>query len=146
METIRKTVESKYAPKQTNVIWVDTSGDTPVEKHFIKGKWREMSGGGSSSITVDPTNPPTELKPNTIYNYGILNDDTTFPQLKDSETNGNVYCWFFWTGSTVPEITVPENLIWANGEEPMWSENKYYEITVMNNVATCLEIDYEYQE
>lgn len=48
METIRKTVESKYAPKQTNVIWVDTSGDTPVEKHFIKGKWREMSGGGGS--------------------------------------------------------------------------------------------------
>lgn len=58
METIRKTVESKYAPKQTNVIWVDTSGDTPVEKHFIKGKWREMSGGGASTqnpIEADAT-------------------------------------------------------------------------------------------
>jgi len=99
----------------------------------------DISGGSSGSTTVDPTNPPTELKPNTIYNYGTLNTNITFPQLKDSETNGNVYCWFFWTSSTVPEITVPENLIWANGEEPVWSANKYYEITVMNNVATCLE-------
>lgn len=137
---IEKTVVDKYAPHNTNVDWLDVSGDNPVKKSYINGKWQAIGGDSGSSTIVDPTNPSTELKPNTIYNYGTLSDNTTFPQLKDSEINGNLYCWFFWTGSTVPEITVPENLIWANGEEPDWSENKYYEITVMNNVATCLEV------
>lgn len=69
METIRKTVESKYAPKQTNVIWVDTSGDTPVEKHFIKGKWIAVGGGGGgttdySELTDKPTINGVELDGN----------------------------------------------------------------------------------
>lgn len=44
-----KTIKSKYQPKQTNVTWVDLSGETPVEKHFINGKWAEISGGGKGS-------------------------------------------------------------------------------------------------
>jgi len=47
--TTDKTIKSKYQPKQTNVTWVDLSGETPVEKHFINGKWAEISGGGKGS-------------------------------------------------------------------------------------------------
>ena len=46
-----KTIKSKYQPKQTNVTWVDLNGKTPVEKHFINGKWREISGGSSGSTS-----------------------------------------------------------------------------------------------
>lgn len=56
MEIKRKTVESKYAPKQTNVVWVDTSGDTPVEKHFIKGKWIAVGSGGSGGAGLSYPN------------------------------------------------------------------------------------------
>lgn len=105
----------------------------------IGGNSGGNSGGSSGSTTVDPANPPTELNPNTIYNYGTLNTNTTFPQLKDSTTAGNVYCWFFYTGSTVPKIIMPTGLTWVGGSQPTWAANKYYEITVMNNVATCLE-------
>ena len=66
METIRKTVESKYAPKQTNVIWVDTSGDTPVEKHFIKGKWQVVGGGGGGNSDYTITKSYVTLDEETL--------------------------------------------------------------------------------
>lgn len=47
--TTDKTIKSKYQPKQTNVTWVDLSGETPVEKHFINGRWQAVGGGGSGS-------------------------------------------------------------------------------------------------
>lgn len=46
MANIDKTVKSKYQPKQTNVAWVDLSGETPIEKHFINGRWVPLGGGG----------------------------------------------------------------------------------------------------
>lgn len=52
MANIDKIIKSKYQPKQTNVAWVDLSGETPVEKHFINGRWVAVSGGGSSFRTV----------------------------------------------------------------------------------------------
>lgn len=42
---IEKIVESKYAPRQTNVIWLDISGDKPVKKSYINGKWVIVGGG-----------------------------------------------------------------------------------------------------
>ena len=50
MANIDKIIKSKYQPKQTNVAWVDLSGETPVEKHFINGRWVAISGGGGSSF------------------------------------------------------------------------------------------------
>lgn len=47
--TTDKTIKSKYQPKQTNVTWVDLSGETPVEKHFINGRWVEIGGGSKGS-------------------------------------------------------------------------------------------------
>lgn len=47
--TTDKTIKSKNQPKQTNVTWVDLSGETPVEKHFINGRWVAVSGGSKES-------------------------------------------------------------------------------------------------
>lgn len=47
---IEKTVVSKYAPHNTNVDWLDVSGDKPVKKSYINGKWQAISGGGSSDV------------------------------------------------------------------------------------------------
>lgn len=49
MEIIDKTIKSKYQPKQTNVTWIDLSGEKPVEKHFINGGWVAISGGNKES-------------------------------------------------------------------------------------------------
>lgn len=141
------TVYNFIVVQRDNLLYTDAvyafDSNVTIKLEYIESNYEyqlQENSGSSGSITVDPNNPPTELEPNTIYNYGTLNDDTTFPQLKESETDGNVYCWFFWTSSPVPEINVLKSLIWANGTEPVWSANKYYEITVMNNIATCLEV------
>lgn len=40
MEKVRKVVTSQYPPKQTNVVWIDTSNTQPAIKLYIKGKWQ----------------------------------------------------------------------------------------------------------
>jgi hypothetical protein len=52
--TTDKTIKSKYQPKQTNVTWVDLSGKTPVEKHFINGRWQAIGGGSGSGSNTNP--------------------------------------------------------------------------------------------
>ena len=71
--TTDKTIKSKYQPKQTNVTWIDLNGETPVEKHFINGKWAEIDGSGKGSqqdpgytvtksyVTIDQESVITEL-------------------------------------------------------------------------------------
>ena len=56
-----KTITSKYQPKSTNVFWVDTSQNPPVEKHFINGIWKPISGTGGSGATdyEDLSNKPS---------------------------------------------------------------------------------------
>ena len=56
-----KTVTSKYQPKQTNVIWIDVSEGTPIEKHFINGQWVAVSSNGSGSSFR------TEIVDTTVY-------------------------------------------------------------------------------
>ena len=43
-------LEPSYPPRQTNVVWIDLSGETPVEKLFINDKWVAISGGGGSGV------------------------------------------------------------------------------------------------
>ena len=64
--TIDKTIKSKYQPKQTNVTWVDLSGETPVEKHFINGRWRPIGGGGSTNPGYSSTKQTVTLFNDTI--------------------------------------------------------------------------------
>lgn len=44
---IEKVVQSKYAPHDRNVSWLDVNHKIPVKKYYINGKWVEVSGGGS---------------------------------------------------------------------------------------------------
>lgn len=74
---IDKTVTSKYQPKSTNVIWVDTSQNPPIEKHFINGRWVAVSGGGGgtkkySDLEDKPTINGVELDGNkTSQDLGV---------------------------------------------------------------------------
>lgn len=65
--TTNKTIKSKYQPKQTNVTWVDLSGETPIEKHFINGRWIAVSGGskGGDSEIFDEYVDATDQQRNT---------------------------------------------------------------------------------
>lgn len=55
MTNTNKTIKSKNQPKQTNVTWIDLSGETPVEKHFINGRWIAVSSSGGAAGSSNPT-------------------------------------------------------------------------------------------
>ena len=93
-------------------------------------------------MVEDATTPPASMAPNTIYQYGTLSGNTTFPPLATpSEPDiANVYCWTFSTPSTAPTITWPVAITaWAGGSAPTINASKSYEVSVMDGFATIIE-------
>ena len=93
--TTDKTIKSKNQPKQTNVTWVDLSKETPVEKHFINGRWVAISGGNKESDSeifdeyIDATDQQRNIALANVSNqtansttgkmgYKVLNPTKTF--------------------------------------------------------------------
>jgi len=72
---IEKTVVSKYAPHYTNVDWLDVSGDKPVKKSYINGKWVVVGGGGGG------TKKYSDLEDKPLINGVELNGNKTSQDL-----------------------------------------------------------------
>lgn len=93
-------------------------------------------------MVEDASTPPASMSPNTVYQYGTLSGDTTFPPLATpTEPDiANVYCWTFTTPATAPTITWPVAITaWAGGSAPTINASKSYEVSVMNGLATIIE-------
>lgn len=43
MQTIEKIIKSTIPPQQTNVLWLDISGEVPVLKSYKGGEWLPVS-------------------------------------------------------------------------------------------------------
>ena len=68
--TTNKIIKSKNQPKKTNVTWVDLSGEIPIEKHFINGRWVAVSGGGDAP-------DPSQYQKKLVAGENITIDDET---------------------------------------------------------------------
>ena len=93
-------------------------------------------------MVEDASTPPASILPNTVYKYGTLSGNTTFPPLATpTEPDiANVYCWTFSTPSTAPTITWPSAITsWAGGSAPTINASKSYEVSVMDGFATIIE-------
>ena len=93
-------------------------------------------------MVEDASTPPASMAPNTVYQYGTLSGNTTFPALATpTEPDiANVYCWTFATPSTAPTITWPVAITsWAGGSAPTINASKSYEVSVMDGIATIIE-------
>lgn len=93
-------------------------------------------------MVEDATTPPASMAPNTVYKYGTLSGNTTFPPLATpTEPDiANVYCWTFTTPATAPTITWPSGITsWAGGSAPTINASKSYEVSVMDGFATIIE-------
>ena len=93
-------------------------------------------------MVEDATTPPASMAPNTVYKYGTLSGNTTFPPLATpAEPDiANVYCWTFATPATAPTITWPSGITaWAGGSAPTINASKSYEVSVMDGLATIIE-------
>ena len=93
-------------------------------------------------MVEDASTPPASMVPNTVYQYGTLAGNTTFPPLATpTEPDiANVYCWTFATPASAPTITWPTAITaWAGGSAPIINASKSYEVSVMDGIATIIE-------
>lgn len=56
MEITRKIVKQPFAPDTTDVLWLDSSGDSDVLKSFCNGQWKETSTPQQDYIVIKPEN------------------------------------------------------------------------------------------
>lgn len=92
----------------------------------------------ADKITVASSQPVGGMLPNVLYSLGELSGNTTFAMAAATDnTIANVWCWYFKTGATAPTITWPAQINGWNGGEALEVEAEtYYEISVMNGVAS----------
>ena len=93
-------------------------------------------------MVEDASTPPASMAPNTVYKYGTLSGNTTFPALATpTEPDvANVYCWTFTTPATALTITCPSAITsWAGGSALTIKATKNYEVSVLDGIATIIE-------
>ena len=131
----------------------DVSGKADKVVGATSGDVATLDGNGNltdSGLSVfdffvmveDASTPPASMLPNTVYKYGTLSGNTTFPPLATpTEPDiANVYCWTFTTPATAPTITWPSAITsWAGGSAPAVNASKSYEVSVMDGFATIIE-------
>ena len=85
--------------------------------------------------------PSGGFLPNVMYVLGELSGNTTFALASPNDANVvNHYYWTFDTASSAPTITWPAGITWAGGSAPSISENKHYEISVLNSVGLFMSV------
>lgn len=122
-------------------------GDTNelVRVKFTKtyGTWNFDTYRMPTVTPVVTALPNNGMKPNTLYNLGVLSAATTIVMAAAFDNDiANVWSWTFSTGATAPTITWPNQItMWADGAAPTIEANKYYEINVMNGLACVVSAD-----
>ena len=89
--------------------------------------------------------PASGFVPNIVYNVNngqtITGTQTLNLASPTDSTIVNHYYFMFNTGSTVPTINWPSAITsWKGGSAPTINANKHYEISVLNGVATFMEV------
>lgn len=96
---------------------------------------------GIGSIPVDTTQPSGGMLPNVFYNLGTLSGSITFTIAAPEDADiVNHYYWTFDTGSTAPTIIWPSGISWYGGSAPTISASKHYEVSIIDNIAICMEV------
>lgn len=92
------------------------------------------------SKSAETSQPVGGFLPDVVYNLGTLTGAVTFALAAAVSGNVNHYFWMFDTGSTAPTVTWPSGITWADGTGPTVTASKHYEISVLDGIATYLEV------
>ena len=93
MKVIDRIIIDNKAPKNKNVIWIDTSKSEPVQKYYWNGEWREISEGGSDiqdyeTLNNKPSiNNVTLVGNNTAAQLGLQTTLTIDPTPTEDSNN-----------------------------------------------------------
>lgn len=83
---------------------------------------------------------PFEMKPNIFHVWGVVSNlFITFEPMSSAPTYAYEYIFEFKCGSTATTLTLPSDVIWANGVRPTNLEpNTTYHVSIVNNCATIV--------
>ena len=122
-------------------IYGDNKEITKVRYTIVNGEWGfENMKRFPLATPLQNSMPQYGMVANTVYVLGELNSDTTFALFPATDTDiANIWYWTFNTGATAPMITWPAQItMWVGGYPSYIEPNSYYEVRVMNGVATIL--------
>lgn len=88
----------------------------------------------------DPT--AISLNPNKTHIVTVVVSSITIDSIVEPTTPVAEYALHFFTGSSVGEFVLPDNVFWANGTAPTLEEGTAYELSV---VATTISGNYVYK-
>ena len=118
-----------------------TQYSTNTEYPSAKAVYDSLQTAGQ--IPIETTMPASGFLPNVMYNIGPVTANTTF--LMQNPTNNTIVNHYYWTFDilqNVPTITWPSQIqYWAAGSAPGISQRTHYEISVINGIATYMEVD-----
>lgn len=84
------------------------------------------------------TNDTTfELTPNTFHVWGEMTA-LTITLGAEVEGRANEYLFQFTSGATATTLTLPSDLVWANGEALAPEANKVYQVSIVNGYAVYI--------
>ena len=96
------------------------------------------SSSAYSEINHGTTNTTFTLNSNTFYIWDEVVNLTL--SLSDPISGiANEYIFQFSSGETAPSLTLPAYVKWVNDEIPVFDSNKVYQISILNNFASCLQ-------
>ena len=129
-----KTIASVTSAQDGSVVITLSSGDTyTIDLNHNHPQYY--------SKAVETTQPSGGFLPDVNYNLGEISGTVTFALASAVSGNLNHYYWAFDTGSTAPTVTWPSSgFTWADGTGPTVAASKHYEISVLNGIATFLEV------
>lgn len=96
---------------------------------------------------VIPTNIPLKKHTETVYSiepnvYHVWEVVSTLDITLAAPTDTTIYNEYmiqFSTGSTLPTVSLPANIIWKDGIAPILVQNKTYQISIVDNLAIYTE-------
>ena len=108
----------------------------------IGGSSGGSSGGSGAYAEVSHgTNDTTfELTPNTFH---VWDEVASLTLTLGAETSGvaNEYLFQFTSGATATTLTLPSDLVWANGEALAPEANKTYQVSIVNGYAVYIAFE-----
>lgn len=80
------------------------------------------------------------LEPNTLYIFTARTNNLTLTLGTPVEGKASEYHLLILTGESAPSVTWPDGISWNGGDGPTISEEKTYEVSIMENIALFIEL------
>lgn len=105
-----------------------------------KVKLDGLTEGGAYPLVNHGTDDTTfTLTPNTFH---VWTEVTSLDLTLGEETDGivNEFVFQFVSGATATTLTLPDTIMWANGEAPSIEANKGYQVSIVNNIGLFISV------